>query len=270
MMVDWKAYRIPLNKRMDAIISPENVSEFIGTFFLVFTVLVNVIQRPPAAVLSRIPLEELQRRSLTPLSIGSILMVMIYATGGISGGHFNPAVTVALHLVHPRKVPLEKTLRYILVQCMGAIFAGLLGWAVMGNTFTLKPGEGRTAFDVMSVETFFATALCLVVLNCATTKQDAGNQYFGLAIGFSVASAAFGIGPVSGCAINPAVSFGVMIANFFHTGSGLAYIVVYFGTPLLGSFLASVLFRIIRKAELPDSDDAEEDIAENRPKVLSQ
>lgn len=266
-MIDLKSFRIPISRSVDRILSPENVSEFIGTFFLVFTVIVCVLQRPPAAVLQRIPLDELQRRSLNPLSIGSILMVMVYATGGVSGGHFNPAVTVALHLVHPKTVPLDKTIRYIVVQCIGALFAGLLGWAVMQNTFTLKPGDNRTAFDVMSVETFFATALCLVVLNCATTKQDAGNQYFGLAIGFTVAAAAFGIGPVSGCAINPAVSFGVMLTNFIRTGGGLAYIVVYFGTPLLGSFIASVLFRIIRSAELPN-DEAEE--VPGKPKVATK
>ena len=269
-MVVWNAIRIPISRSVDRILSPENVSEFLGTFFLVFTVIVNVLQRPPASVLERIPLDELQRRSLSPLSIGSILMVMVYATGGISGGHFNPAVTVALHLVHPRMVPLNKTLRYILVQCLGALFAGLMGWAVMQNTFTLKPGESRTAFDVMSVETFFATALCLVVLNCATTKQDAGNQYFGLAIGFTVASAAFGIGPVSGCAINPAVSFGVMMTNFIRTGGGLAYIVVYFGTPLLGSFLASLLFRTIRRVELLHSEYEESITEDDKPTVLSQ
>lgn len=266
-MIDLKSFRIPISRSVDRILSPENVSEFIGTFFLVFTVIVCVLQRPPAAVLQRIPLDELQRRSLNPLSIGSILMVMVYSTGGISGGHFNPAVTVALHLAHPKLVPLDKTIRYIIVQCIGALFAGLLGWAVMQNTFTLKPGDNRTAFDVMSVETFFATALCLVVLNCATTKQDAGNQYFGLAIGFTVAAAAFGIGPVSGCAINPAVSFGVMLTNFIRTGGGLAYIVVYFGTPLLGSFIASVLFRIIRSAELPN-DEAEE--VPGKPKVATK
>lgn len=125
----------------------------------------------------------------------------------------------------------------------------------MGNTFTLTPGASRTAFDVMCVETFFSTALCLVVLNVATTRQDANNSYFGLAIGFTVVSSAFAIGPVSGCAINPAVSFGTMMAHFLHRGKGLAYIIVYFGTPLIGSFAAAVLFKQIRKAELEDPSE---------------
>jgi aquaporin Z len=120
----------------------------------------------------------------------------------------------------------------------------------MNDTFTLSPGTKRTVFDVMCVEGFFATALCLVVLNVATTKQDANNSYFGLAIGFTVVASAFGIGPVSGCAINPAVSFGTMVVHFFNTGKGLAYLLIYFATPLIGAFFATLLFRFIRRAEL--------------------
>ncbi len=120
----------------------------------------------------------------------------------------------------------------------------------MSNTFTLSPGANRTPFDVICVETFFSTALCLVVLNVATTKQDSHNNYFGLAIGFVIIASAFAIGPVSGCAVNPAVSFGTMFANFFNHGNGLDYIVVYMGTPLIGSFCGAVLFRLIRQAEL--------------------
>lgn len=246
-------FKIPINKRIDRILHPEYVSELVGTFFLVFTVCANVLQRIPPDVLARISSEELQRRSLGPLSIGSILMVMVFSTGGISGAHFNPAVTVAIYLTHPDKFPIDKAIRYIFVQCLGGLFAGLLGWWIMSSTFTLSPGKNRTAFDVMSVETFFAMALCFVVLNTATTKQDSNNQYFGLAIGFTVAAAAFGIGPVSGCAINPAVSFGCMLTHFFHTGKGLAYLIVYFGTPLIGSFAASFLTKVIRKAEFETS-----------------
>ena len=252
-MIDWNKLRIRIPPRVDRILNPEYVSELIGTFFLVFTVCVNVLQRPPPEVLQRISSEELQRRSLAPLSIGAILMCMVFATGGISGGHFNPAVTLTLHVTHPAIVPMKKAVRFVLVQCLGGLIAALLAWWVMSNTFTLSPGKNRTAFDVMCVETFFATALCFVVLSCATSKQDANNQYFGLAIGFTVASAAFGIGPVSGCAINPAVSFGTMIAHFFHTGRGLGYLIVYFGTPLIGSFAAAVLFKLIRKAEFKDA-----------------
>ena len=179
---------------------------------------------------------------------------MTFTPHSISGAHFNPAVSLAIHLVYPEKFSLQKMMKYMVTQCTGAMLAGLLTWWIMDDTFTLSPGGNRTAFDVICVEAFFATALCLVVLNVATTKQDENNSYFGLAIGFTVVASAFGIGPVSGCAINPAVSFGTMVVHFFHTGKGLAYLVVYFGTPLIGAFASSILFRFIRRADFESSD----------------
>jgi len=184
----------------------------------------------------------------------------------VSGAHFNPAVSLAIHLVYPEKFSLQKMIKYMVTQCTGALIAALLTWWIMDDTFTLSPGSNRTAFDVMCVEAFFATALCLVVLNVATTKQDANNSYFGLAIGFTVVASAFGIGPVSGCAINPAVSFGTMVVHFFNTGKGLAYLVVYFGTPLIGAFASSLLFRFIRKADLEAENSVyNEVISEEKP-----
>ena len=232
--------RIQLNPRVDRLISPAYASEFIGTFFLVLTVCLNVFNNAS---------DEVLKKTLRPLSIGMILMVMIFATGGISGAHFNPAVTVAVHLTHPQTISLKRASRYVLSQTIGGLCGALIGAYIMSNTETLTPGENRTAFDAMSAEVFFAMALCFVVLNVATTKQDTNNHYYGIAIGFTVAAAAYAIGPVSGCALNPAVSFSVMLVHFIHTGKGLSYLVVYLGTPMIGAFLASSLFKIIRKAE---------------------
>lgn len=239
-MIDWNKFRIPISSRIDRIISPVYVSEVIGTFFLVLTVCLNVFNNAS---------DEVLKKTLRPLSIGMILMVMIFATGGISGGHYNPAVTVCIHLTHPETLSFRKAVRYIVAQTLGGLTAALLGGWIMGNTETLSPGENRTAFDAMSAEVFFAMALCFVVLNVATTKQDANNSYFGVAIGFTVAAAAYAIGPVSGCALNPAVSFSVMMAHFLKTRTGLSYIVVYLGTPMIGAYLASSLFKVIRGAE---------------------
>jgi aquaporin Z len=233
MPIKFPSVKIPIDKRIDDILNPEYVSELVGTFFLVFTVCINVVQKT----------------SLAPLSIGAIVMCMIFATGGVSGGHYNPCVSVAVHLSHPHKFPMSKCLKYIAIQCASGLISALLNWWIMGDTLSLSPGHNRSALDAMSVEIFYSTALCLVVLNVATTKQDANNQYFGLAIGFTIVSSAFGIGPVSGCAINPAVSFGVMIAHLFNTGTGMNFFLVYFGTSFIGSFIGAGLFRLIRECE---------------------
>jgi aquaporin Z len=239
-MFDWNRIRIQVNPRVDRFFSPAFVSEFLGTFFLVLTVCLNVFNNAS---------DEVLKKTLRPLSIGMILMVMIFATGGISGAHFNPAVTVAIHLTHPETISLKRAARYVASQTIGGLCGALLGASIMSNTETLTPGDNRTAFDAMSAEVFFAMALCFVVLNVATTKQDTNNHYYGIAIGFTVAAAAYAIGPVSGCALNPAVSFGVMMTHFIWTGKGLSYLVVYLGTPMIGAFFASSLFKIIRKTE---------------------
>jgi aquaporin Z len=243
-MLDWRRPRITIPSRIDRILNPAYISEMIGTFFLVLTVCLNVFNDSS---------DETLKRTLRPLSIGMILMVMVFATGGVSGAHFNPAVTVCLHLTHPDLVPFAKATRYVFSQLIGGLSGALIGAWIMQNTETLSPGEHRTAFDAMSAEVFFAMALCFVVLNVATTKQDGNNHYFGVSIGFTVAAAAYAIGPVSGCALNPAVSFSVMMVHFMWTRTGLSYIVVYLGTPMIGAFLASSLFKVIRSAELTPS-----------------
>lgn len=212
-------------------------SEFIGTFFLVFTVGLNV----------------LQNTALAPVSIGSILMVMIFATGSVSGAHFNPAVTFGVLLTMREQINWVDALFYIVVQLLGGLCAGLLYYAVLGATFTLKPGVGYDMVDAMFVEIAFTAALVFVVLNVATTRQDTNNHYYGLAIGFTVMAAAFACGSISGCSLNPAVTFGVMMSNFIHTHGGLKYFALYVFSPLVGSIVAAGMFRVIRAAEYDKS-----------------
>ncbi len=88
------------------------VMEFMGTFFLVFTVGMTVIEPGAGA--------------LAPLAIGSALMVMVYAGGHISGGHYNPAVTLSV-LVRGR-ISSKDTVAYMVVQ----IVAGLVAAAIVG------------------------------------------------------------------------------------------------------------------------------------------
>lgn len=208
------------------------VSEFVGTFFLVLTVGFNV----------------LQNTALAPVSIGSILMSMIFATGKVSGGHFNPAVTVGVYA--RGKIDSNSACGYVVAQLMGGLVAGLTYLSMLGATFSLGPGVGYGLAAVCIVETLFTAALVLVVLSVATTVQDDGNWYYGLAIGFTVMSAAFAIGPISGCSLNPAVSFGVMFSNFFHTGYlKVSLLLVYTFAPLFGAMLAIIFFQIIREQE---------------------
>jgi aquaporin Z len=145
------------------------VTEFIGTFGLVFTV--------GCALFSGTP--------LAPLAIGSALMVMVYAGGHISGGHYNPSVTLGVFL--RGKVPLADAGPYWVAQFIGAFLAAWLArfTAHPDVVHTLSISGAHAVVAAMLAEFFFTFALVYVVLNVATSKDQPGNQFFGLAIGFT-------------------------------------------------------------------------------------
>jgi aquaporin Z len=175
--------------------------ESIGTFFLVFTV--------GAAVGSG--------SALAPLAIGGVLMVMVYAGGHISGGNYNPAVTLAV-LVRRRTSLRDAALYWVVQFGAGLIAAAVVRWvidparATTPATLTL-PAHKLVA--VFLVELLFTFALCYVVLNVATSKHHPDNSYYGLAIGFTVVSGAFAVGAISGGAFNPSVTVGAAAMGLF-------------------------------------------------------
>jgi aquaporin Z len=181
--------------------SVKYVVEAIGTFFLVFTV--------GAAVGSGSP--------LAPLGIGAVLMVMIYAGGHLSGGHYNPAVTMAV-LVR-RRIRLRDAVGYWVVQFGAGLLAAVVVRTVVDPTRMATAAAmtltGRTLLAAFVVELLFTFALCYVVLNVATSKDHPDNSFYGLAIGFTVVAGAFAVGAISGGAFNPAVSLGAAVMGIF-------------------------------------------------------
>jgi aquaporin Z len=183
---------------------PKLVVEFIGTFFLVFTVGMTV-KGPDGA------------GALAALAIGSSLMVMVYAGGHFSGGHYNPAVTLGVTL--RGKATWAEAIPYWGAQFAAAVVAALLVLFIKPS-ITAEPVVPPLAAPVvysvaakLLVEFLFTFALVYVVLNVATAKGTAGNSFYGLAIGFTVVVGAFAVGPVSGGAFNPAVALGVATAG---------------------------------------------------------
>ena len=166
--------------------------EFIGTFFLVFTVGSTVIG-PGAG-------------PMAPLAIGASLMVMIFAGGHVSGGHFNPAVTLAVWI--RGKCENRHVVPYWIAQIAAALVAAwLVGKIKMpGTAQPLVLAGWKPAFVA---EFLFTFALCWVVLNVATSKGTQGNSFYGLAIGMTVMVGAYAVGGVSGGAFNPAVATGI-------------------------------------------------------------
>jgi len=216
-------------------------SEFIGTFFLVFTIGVNA----------------LQNTALAPVSIGLILMAMISSTGKVSGAHFNPAVTLGVMLCGGSQLKATDAIVYVLAQLGGGLLAGCTYKALLGATLTFQPGAGYGIVDVIVVEALFTAALVVVVLGvCAAEKDNkAGNQFGGLVIGFTVMASAFAIGSISGCSLNPAVVFGIMVSNWLNVRSGLDYFGWYLLAPIMGAVLGAGIFYGLRGTVLKGSEN---------------
>ena len=175
--------------------------------------------------------------TIAPLAIGSALMIMVYAGGHISGGHYNPAVTLAVWL--RGRCPQSDVLPYMGSQLAGGIVAAMAVLFLKGDP-TVMPQE-LSIFPALVAELIGTFALCYVVLNVATAKATAGNSYFGLAIGFTVVVMAFALGGVSGGAFNPAVALGITVMHLARTANLWIYLVANFA----GGALAAVAFRFI-------------------------
>ena len=174
------------------------ITEFIGTFFFVLTI--------GCAVLGELG-------NFAPIAIGCALMVMVYAGGHISGGHYNPAVTLGVFI--RGKCSASDIVPYWIAQLAGAAAAA---FAVMYLRSAAVPEAANPVENKLLAfvaEFLFTFALVYVVLNVATAAANAGNSYFGLAIGFTVMAGAFAVGNISGGAFNPAVAVGGAIMKLF-------------------------------------------------------
>jgi len=191
------------------------IVEFIGTFFLVLTIGCSVVIGGAGVI--------------APLAIGSALMVMIYAGGHISGAHYNPAVTFGVWL--RGRCATKDLVPYWIAQILAAVLASLVLNYLKGEAhakpMVLKVGPALVA------EFLFTFALVYVVLNSATAKANAGNSFYGLAIGFTVMTGAFAVGSISSAAFNPAVAIGISIMGL----SAWSNIWIY----LLANFSAGVV-----------------------------
>lgn len=199
--------------------------EFIGTMFLVLAV----------------------GFSANPLAIGLMLMVMVYMGGHISGGHYNPAVSLAVWM--RGKLGTKSMIGYWVAQIIGAFTAALIFYIVQEKSFQVIPGEGVEAWKAILLELLFTFALCSVVLATATTEKIKGNYIYGLAIGLTVTAGAYSVGSISGGAFNTAVYLGPMLMDAFTGGSSAQFILVYLVGTLAGGALASVIYKIINPEE---------------------
>ena len=203
--------------------------EFIGTFFLVFTVASAVLFGGDHGVIA-------------PLSIGFVLMVMVYAGGHISGGHYNPAVSFAAAI--RGALAWGQLIPYWIFQVLGASCA-----AFLVAHYAVLPESAGCPFSWVQVvigEFLFTFALCYVVLQVATSKKTEGNSYYGLAIGSTVLVGAFAVGGIF-ClgAFNPAVAVGLgLIKSACWFGVGIIS-----ATNLIAGACAALVYKFVDAEE---------------------
>jgi aquaporin Z len=202
------------------------VVEFIGMFIFMFTV--GMVTEKTGA------------GNLAPIAIGFVLMVMVFAGGHISGGHYNPAVSTGVLI--RGKMTGDEWVGYVATQLIGAVLAGLLVRAVGGHEpHAAVAGQGK----MFVVELLFTLALTYTVLNVATARGTEGNSFYGLAIGGMVLVGAFAVGGVSGGAFNPAIALGATVTGLFKWSN----IWVYFIAELLGGAAGALAFLLVQPEE---------------------
>jgi aquaporin Z len=208
------------------------VVEFIGVFIFVFTVGM-VTQKATGA------------GALAPIAIGFVLMVLVFAGGHVSGGHYNPAVSTAVLI--RGKMTSNEWLAYIVAQLIAAVLGGLLVRAIGGSESAIPvAGTGK----MLVAEFMFTFALAYTVLNVATAKGTEGNSFYGLAIGGVIVVGAFAVGGISGGAFNPAIALGASVTGLFQWSHYWIYVVA----DLIGAAAGASAFLYIQPGEKPAGD----------------
>jgi aquaporin Z len=173
------------------------ITEFIGTFFWTLTLVLATNNGSG---------------EMAPLAIGAALMVMVYAGSHVSGGHYNPVLTLAL-LMRSR-VDRSDAIYYVVAQILAALIAAMIAVFLLncqGNV-GIRP-INHDALCCVLAEFLGSFALVYVALSMTHSRAHTGQSFYGLSVGFTLTAMAYGLGSISGGAFNPAVAMGMMVAD---------------------------------------------------------
>jgi aquaporin Z len=199
------------------------LTELIGTFFLVLII----------------------GLSKNPLAIGFGLTILVYMGAHISGAHYNPAVSLAMLL--RKEINISDFIKYISSQVLGASLAAYVV-SIMSSNMVVQPSLQEPVAIILLAELMFTYLLVFVILNVATHPNLEGNSFYGFAIGLTVMTGAYCVGPLTGGVFNPAVSIGPSLIDLL-TGNGISqhFLWYYLTAPVAGSVLAVIHFNFILK-----------------------
>ena len=207
------------------------LAELIGTFLFLTIGYLSV----PAFAAASSPAPNLL---VVPFSFGLGLLVAVFAVGHISGGHFNPAVTVAMVL--DRRTPPAEAVGYIIAQILGALAAALVVLVTVNQAAVTagvtKPGGGVTDIGALIIEIIATSGFVLVIL--ASTRR--ASALAALAIPLALVAFHFGTATLSGASLNPARSIGSALV-----GQDTAALWIYLVGPIVGGIIGWSTWRII-------------------------
>jgi MIP family channel proteins len=185
---------------------------------------------------------------VVPFSFGFGLLAAIFAFGHVSGGHFNPAVTVAA-VLDKRTTPFD-AIGYIIAQIIGAIGAAALVLAVVNQAAVTsgitKPGGGVTDIGALILEVVVTAGFLVVIL----TSTKRAPELAPLAIPLTLLAIHFGTASLSGASLNPARSIGSALV-----GGDLSQLWIYLVGPVVGGILGFAIYKVL------NSGDADPDAA---------
>jgi aquaporin Z len=209
------------------------VAELLGTF-LFFAIGLSSVQAV-GALGGAAPL-----LVVVPFAFGLGLLAAIFAFGHLSGGHFNPAVTVAM-VIDGRTTPTD-AVGYIVAQVVGAVGAAglvLVLWSqeAVAGTIT-KPGSGFTDIQAVILETVLTAVFLLVILS--STKHT--SSLAALAIPLTLVAIHLVAVPFTGSSVNPARSIGPALL-----GGDLSSLWIYLVAPTLGAIVAALVYRAVNQ-----------------------
>ncbi len=205
------------------------ISEFLGTYFLVF------------AGTGAVVIDEITK-SLTHVGVaitfGLVVTALIYTFGHISGAHFNPAVTIGF-LING-DIYVREALYYIVTQLIAGIAASTTVFSLFGNIASLGATLPRDTWSQAFVLEFILTFFLMFVIFGAAIHGKAQKSLAGIAIGATVGLEAMFGGPISGASMNPARSIGPALVS-----GTTQYLWVYVVATILGAGCAAIIYKIL-------------------------
>jgi len=182
------------------------------------------------------------------LAFGLAVMVMIYAVGYISGGHFNPAVT--LGLAAAGRFEWKETWKYILVQLLGAILAATIIYLIATGRAHAPAKIGAFAANNYGTYKLGAALLTEIVMTfvflsviIGVTAKDALNKFAGVAIGLSLTAIHLVSIPITNTSVNPARS--TSQALFSSDPTALSHLWVFWVAPIAGAIIAGLVWKYL-------------------------